>query len=411
MKKFLQNLISRKQKDIETMRQRVKDSQDIDEVRSLGAQIEAAQAEIEEARAKLAECNNTLGGVRAEMDEENQDGEEGQDEDEGNDAPDNNARSRNFAPGRVVGSFDTRSNAPQQARTLEARAKAFAKSGRQNIRAAEARAVLVGGGKIATPTEVGGINDAFTQVSSIVDLVKVVDCTGMGSYKVAFVKSGATAAKHTEGSAATESDPVYDYATITPETASVVSYISRQVKKQSPLLYEAKTREQSLLALRAYAETLIMTKIKASSQTKTTTAAAITEKTLRNIVLSYGGAKGVEGGATLALTKETLIAFGDVRGSQDKKPVYEIIPGSDPNTGTIKDGGLSVPYCLVEDLAANELVYGKMHCFELGLFGDYEILASEDHAVNKLMITIVGDVDMGGEVTTHEGFIYAKASA
>jgi len=406
MKKFLQNLISRKQKDIDTMRQRVKDSQDIDEVRSLGAQIEAAQAEIEEARAKLAECNTTLGGVRAEMDEENQDGEEGQDEDEGNDAPDNNARSRNFAPGRVVGSYDTRSNAPQQAR-----AKAFAKTGRQNIQAAETRAVLVSGGKIATPTEVGGINDAFTQVSSIVDMVKVVDCTGMGAYKVAFIKSGSKATKHTEGSAAAESEPDQDFATITPEDASIVTYISRQVKKQSPLLYEAKTREQALLALRGYTETLIMTKIKASKQTKTIAASAITEKTLRNIALSYGGAKGVEGGATLALTKETLLAFGDVRGSQDKKAVYEITPGSDPNTGTIKDGGLSVPYCLVEDLAANELVYGKMHCFELGLFGDYEILASEDHAIDKLMITIVGNVELGGEVTTHEGFIYAKASA
>lgn len=411
MKKFLQNLISRKQKDIDTMRQRVKDSQDIDEVRSLGAQIEAAQAEIEEARAKLAECNTTLGGVRAEMDEENQDGEEGQDEDEGNDAPDNNARSRNFAPGRVVGSYDTRSNAPQQARAAEARAKAFAKSGRQNITATEARAVLVSGGKIATPTEVGGINDAFTQVSSIVDMVKVVDCTGMGAYKVAFIKSGPKATKHTEGSAAAESEPDQDFATITPEDASIVTYISRQVKKQSPLLYEAKTREQALLALRGYTETLIMTKIKASKQTKTIAASTITEKTLRNIALSYGGAKGVEGGATLALNKETLLAFGDVRGSQDKKAVYDITPGSDPNTGTIKDGGLTVPYCLVEDLAANELVYGKMHCFELGLFGDYEILASEDHAINKLMITIVGNVELGGEVTTHEGFIYAKASA
>ena len=52
MKKFLESLISRKQKAIESMRQRVKDSTDIDEVRSLGEQIEAAQAEIEEARAK-----------------------------------------------------------------------------------------------------------------------------------------------------------------------------------------------------------------------------------------------------------------------------------------------------------------------------------------------------------------------
>ena len=274
-----------------------------------------------------------------------------------------------------------------------------------------ARAVLVSGGKIATPAEVGGINDAFTMVSSIVDMVKVVDCTGMGAYKVAYVNGGATAAKQTEGAAAAESNPDYGFVTITPETAAVVTYISKQTRKQSPLLYHAKTRELALTALRVYAEKLIITKAKASTLTKAMTITAIDDKTLRNVVLSYGGARGVEGGATMVLSKESLIAFGDVRGTQDKKPVYEIIPDSDPNTGTIKDGGTIVKYCLVEDLALGELIYGKMHCFELGLFGDYEIVVSADRNVEKLMDTIVGDVDLGGEVTVKEGFIYAKIGA
>ena len=60
MKKFLENLISRKQQAIADMRKQAKDSQDINEVRSLGEQIAAAQEEIEEARAKLAECNTRL---------------------------------------------------------------------------------------------------------------------------------------------------------------------------------------------------------------------------------------------------------------------------------------------------------------------------------------------------------------
>lgn len=412
MKKFLQNLISRKQAAIAEMRKRVEASEDINEVRSLGQQIEAAQAEIEEARAKLAECNTGLGKVRAEMpDEEGDQDEGGEPDEEGEPAPDDNTRSRNFRPGRVIGSYDTRSNAPQQAREAERRAQAFVQSGRQSVPASEARAVLVSGGKIATPTEVGGINDAFTRVSSIVDMVKVTDCTGMGAYKVAYVKAGATAAKQTEGAAVAESNPDYDFVTITPETAAVVSYISRQVRKQSPLIYQAKTRELALTALRVYAENLIVSKMKASALTKAMTITAIDDKTLRNVVLSYGGARGVEGGATLALSKESLIAFGDVRGTQDKKPVYEIIPDSDPNTGTIKDGGTVVKYCLVGGLAVNELLYGKMHCFELGLFGDYEIIVSEDRNVDKLMLTIVGDVDLGGEVVVNEGFIHAKTSA
>lgn len=414
MKKYLKKFIDKKQQTIKELRDRMNASEDINEVRSIGEQIRVAQEEIEEARAKLAECSTGLGNARAELNED-EDGQDGGDEDGQDDEDEaslnDNQRSRNFRPGRTVASFDMRSAAPQARANAERRAKAFANTGRQSVPAAEARAVLVGGGKIATPTEVGGINDAFTQVSSIVDLVKVTDCTGMGAYKVAYVKTGATAAKQTEGAAVAESNPDYDFVTITPETAAVVTYISRQVKRQSPLVYEAKTREQALIALRVYAENLIVTKMKASTLTKAMTITAIDDKTLRNIVLAYGGARGVEGGATLALSKESLIAFGDVRGSQDKKPVYEITPDSDPNTGTIKDGGTVVKYCLVDGLAVNELLYGKMHCFELGLFGDYEIIVSEDRNVDKLMLTIVGDVDLGGEVVVNEGFIHAKTSA
>ncbi len=415
MKKRLMNLISRKQKEIETMRKRAQESQNIEEVRSLGDQIAAAQADIDEARNMLAECNNTLGGVRAEMDEENQDGEEDPDEEgeeEENPAPDNNARSRNFAPGRVVASYDTRSNAPQQARSLEARAKAFAKTGRQNIPTTEARAVLVSGGKIATPTEVGGINDAFTQVSSIVDMVKVTDCEGMGSYKVAYEIAAATAAKHTEGAEAAASDMTYDYVEITPETAAVVSYISKNVRKQSPLNYTEKVRASALTALRKYAAKLVTNKILASSLTSALAITAIGADTLRKMALNYGGAEGVEGGAVLQLCKADLIKFGDVRGTQEKKAVYEITPDtSNPNTGIIKDGGLAVKYCLNSNLTEGKLIYGNPMCFELGLFSGYEIAVSEDHSITKLMLTIVGDTELGGDVVVKDGFVVATVGA
>lgn len=412
MKKFLESLISRKQKAIETMRQRAKESQDIEEVRSLGQQIEAAQAEIEEARAKLAECNTTLGGVRAEMGEdEDGQGEGGQDDPE-EDHPDNNARSRNFAPGRVVGSFDARSNASQQARALEARAKAFAQTGRQAVTATEARAVLISGGKIATPTEVGGINDAFNQVSSIVDMVKVTNCEGMGAYKVAYEIASATAATQTEGAEAAASDMTYDFVTITPQTEAVVSYISKQVRKQSPLNYTDKVRESSLTALRKRAAKIITDKILASSLSEGKALTAIDATTLRTLALTYGGNEGIEGGAVLQLCKADLIKFGDVRGTQEKKAVYEITPDAgNPNTGIIKDGGLAVKYCLNSNLTSGKLIYGDPMCFELGLFSDYEISVSEDHSITKLMLTVVGDVELGGEVVVNHGFVVGSVGA
>lgn len=408
MKKFLMNLIAKKQQTVKELRDKMNASQDINEVRSLGDQIAAAQDEIEEARAKLAECNTRLGNTRAEMDEEGQENEENQDEqDNEEEQPDNNARSRNFAPGRVVATFNTRSNAPQN-RDMERRAQTFARTGRQAVPVAEARAALISGGKIATPTEVGGINDAFTQVSSIVDMVKVTDCTGMGAYKVAYEIAAASAAKQTEGEAASESDMTYGFVNIMPETAAVVSYISKQVRKQSPINYTEKVRNSALTALRKYAANLIITKAKASTLTKKLTGiTAIEAGTLRKLALNYGGDLSVEGNAVLVLNKTNLIAFGDVRGTQEKKAVYEITPDSNPNTGIIKDGGLSVKYVIDNNLGDTELLYGNMHCFEMGLFSDYEITVSEDRNIEKLMLTIVGDVELGGEVIVKDGLILA----
>lgn len=421
MKKFLETLISRKQQAIANMRQRVKDSTDIDEVRSLGEQIEAAQAEIEEARAKLAECNERLDNTRAEMGEGEDDGEggqEGEDDDE-DDQPDNNTRSRNFRPGRVVASFDTRDNAPQGRAAMERRAKAFAQTGRQSVPAAEARAVLVSGGHIATPTGVSGINDNFNEVSSIVDMVNVVDCMGMGANKVAYMKASATAATKTEGGDANSSDPDEGYVTITPQTEAVVSTISKEVRKQSPLNYQQKVQKSALTALRKRAAAIITSKINASAlNEKITTITAIDAGTLRKIALNYGGNEEIAGGAVLFLNKKDLIAFGDVRGTNEKKAVYEITPDTgNPNTGIIKDGGLSVKYCINSNCtpltgttasasaATPTMFYGDPYCCELDLFSDYEIAVSDDRNIEKLMLTIVGDVQLGADVVVDKGFV------
>ena len=45
--------------------------------------------------------------------------------------------------------------------------------------------------------------------------------------------------------------------------------------------------------------------------------------------------------------------FGDIRGEKEKKAVYEIeFAENSTTTGTIKDGGLSVRFCIVDDLPA-----------------------------------------------------------
>jgi HK97 family phage major capsid protein len=313
---------------------------------------------------------------------------------------------------------EKRSGAESRKVDAEKRAKAFKESNTMQISNKEARAVLVASGQIATPTEVSGIVDGFGGVSSIVDLVKVTDASGMGAYKVAYEVSGAEAGAqgtnaisgnptNTEGGAYHESTPTYDFVTITPDTKTVLSYISKQVQKQTPLNYEAKVRESALSALKKSAAALITSKILASSIVSALEIGeAIDDKTLRKIALNYGSDDTVVGGAVLFLNKSDLIAFGDVRGTNEKMAVYEITPDtSNPNTGIIKDGGLSVKYCIDSNLTAGTMIYGQPQNCELALFSDYDIRVSEDFAFDRGMLAIRGDVELGADVVKNHGFI------
>ena len=293
------------------------------------------------------------------------------------------------------------------------------------INAIQNRSTLISGGTLATPTQVSGINDINNGESTIIDMVFVDNCEGMGTDRVAYVSAGMTAAAQTEGSAASSSDPTYAYVDITPSSLAVYSQISKQAKKQTPLKYEDKTKALALQSLRAKAtDAVIVTKLKASTLVDEVVApldanhkGKLAADTLRKLVLSYGGDEFSGGQGVLFLNKTDLIALGDIRGTNEKKAVFEIIPDVNPNTGIIKDGGMSVKYCICSALTACEgtlysstgkqrtMFYGYPKNFKLDLFSDYEVRVSEDFAFTSLMDTIVGDVEVGGDVVVKKGFV------
>ena len=361
-----------------------------------------AQEALDKVVAKIAEINEII----AELDKPA--------EGEGEDTPaeetpaEENNEERGFNP---MNTMTMRNGAPEVDNKAEERAQEFAKTERMTISNTEARAMLVSSGKIATPTQVSGINEINNEVSSIVDMVEIEDCEGMGSDKVAYEFTAPTAGVTSEGEAYAEGETVVDYVEIKPTTITTISDISRQVRKQSPVKYEEKVRKNALLALRKKASAIIIEKILASNLNIEKELAAIDEKTLRTIALNYGGDENVIGQAVLFLNKTDLVKFGDVRGS-DKKPVYEITPdASNPNVGVIKDGGLSVKYCLNSNLADGKLVYGQPAKAKLDLFGNYEVTVSEDFKFDKGLLTIRGNADIGCDVVYKEGFVIGTVNA
>jgi len=314
------------------------------------------------------------------------------------------------------------------------RATAFADNHTMQIRtdAVKRALTLTSTGQIAQPSRVSGINPMQNQVSGIIDMVHVVDADGMGEDAVAYQKTGMTAAsKKDTGAATTDSTPEFAIAKITPTLITTLAYISKNIQRTTPLNYQNRVSDSALAALRKNVSRMIVTGNPAATIPEMTgilkaaaiedgtdiTISKIDETTLRKIALSYGGDDNIEGGGVLLLNKEDLIAFGDIRGTNEKKAVYEIEFSENSTTvGTIKDGGLAVTFCINNALpalskAANNahaMVYGKPLAYQLDLFGPYSVEVSRDYKFAEGLVAVLGEAMVGGNVVTQNGFLRVK---
>lgn len=314
------------------------------------------------------------------------------------------------------------------------RCQTFQRTGKNTYRNAKAfitrAATLLSSGTVG-PTGVDGINDPVgNHVSDFLDLIKITDCTGMASYKVAYMTDDLTAAAGTEGKVPTESSAAFGSVELKPSLHSLITYISREIRKVSPLDYEAKIRESATRALRRVLSKKAIDSVLASDLTTamaltgTSGADLFTPNLLNSIILAYGGDEGVEGAATLVLNKADLKAFASVRGTNEYLPVYSIIPDpANPSGGVIKDNnGLSCRYSLNNNVTAlstltptttakKTMFYGNPQCCEMGLWGGVDIDVNEGYKFGEGLLTIRGEVQADSKVTVPNGFVVVTAKS
>ena len=284
------------------------------------------------------------------------------------------------------------------------------------------------GGTLVQPTGAdGNIRDNLGVISSILDLVQVQDLTGLSGYEVPYVVSDfdGTVASITGNSGETRSnsdDPTFAISVINPVEVTTTSYVDRNIAKLSPADYYAKVKEMALRALRKKVAAMIvngdglspskMHGIKTavnkagSAICATDTYSSIDVNTLDELYFAYGADSELGGQATLFLKKADLKAIGELRGTNEKQRLFQITPQGNGNAGYISDGGMQIPYVLVPDLSAGDLIYGNPLHYLLGLFGGYEIRIDESVKAIQRMHTILGDVAVGGNVVEHQGFVY-----
>ena len=144
---------------------------------------------------------------------------------------------------------------------------------------------------------------------------------------------------------------------------------------------------------------------------------------LTDLMFAYGGDEELGGNCRLYLSKKDLQALGKLRGTNEKRRLFDIVPdAANPNTGTIRKGGTIVPYSISSkltalsqatqgDAAIQTMVYGDPTNYELGLFGDYTVRVDESIKGVERMLTILGDAMVGGNLIVDKGFVVATLPA
>ncbi len=397
-----------------------KDCNNVEELRSIQAQIETINEDLTELREE-----ETAAKLKSEISDERT---AALNEVETRDAtPD-------FTPGKGFKSVEERKN--QFDDVFEKREKA-GKDLKDNRAVksdysltGELRAVTVGNGTTISvphfysPT----INPDFPVVSSLIDGVDTLTLNGGESFRQPYV-ARITAGNYTSetGNAAT-ADTTFAYADINRAKVTAYSEITEELQKLPNANYADEVFKNIRTSMRMLISKEILVGGGGTNQivgifddgataidSDTDLAiAAITDTTLDEIVFNYGGAEEVEGSAVLILNKLDLLAFSKVRTSTKQK-FYEI--KSYGNYGTIS----GVPYIInsaCKALSATSgtstgdycMAYGNLKNYKLVEFSPIEVKRSEDYKFKEGMIAHRGVVMLGGNVVKKNGFLRVKAN-
>ena len=305
------------------------------------------------------------------------------------------------------------------------------------------KSVTLATGTLAQPTGAGSnIRDALGYgVGAIIDQVYVQDLTGMAAYLEPYVISepdanGAKVSTAAGTARNASSDPTFGVAKISPYELTTTSYVDRNISRLTPAAYYAKVFNMAMKAMRRDTVKMIFNGDGQSSnndmfgiKTATNMAGdpiyatlevdAVGPDLLTDLMFAYGGDEELGGNCRLYLNKKDLLALGKLRGTNEKRRLFDIVPDAgNPNTGTIREGGTIVPYSIASNLTAlsvstagsaaiQTMVYGDPMNYELGLFGDYTVRVDESVKAVERMLTILGDAMVGGNLIVDKGFVVA----
>lgn len=289
----------------------------------------------------------------------------------------------------------------------------------------ESRTIQVSADEILLPQHVSSsINpQPFSEVSTIVDKVKIVNLQGGETYKKSFVKGYGNGGLTTEGGSPTDTEPEFGYATITKVKVTAYTEITEELEKLPALPYQAEVIKNINISIKKKIAEQILNGAGTSNTftgifCKTAVAietakdkeiSTIDDSTLDDIIFAYGGDEEVEGGALIILNKNDLRAFAKLRTAEGRK-VHSI----DYVNKTI-DGIAYIISSQCKALSDSStsngqytIAYGALQNYEVPVFSNIEISKSTDYKFKDGITCYKASVFTGGNVVSYNGFLRIK---
>lgn len=419
MKDRMLKMLRTKEERKTELGKKINETEDIKELRSINAELEALNDEIIELRGMI----DAIEAKEKEKEEKKNDQEGRGDDDEG-------TEKRSVSPighTQILATYGLGTG--QVSTEEEKRAKEKEEAEKRGKALKENRAVTVGSSDIILPQhQASDIRPTFGEVSSLIDRVTLKPLLGGESFTQPYVKGYGEGGYTGEGQDYTEAEPVFGYAEMNKAKVTAYAEDSEEILKLPAANYDAEVQKGIRVATRKKItrEILIgqggtneLVGIFSAAATAIDPAtdlplATIDNNTLDEIVFSFGGDEEVEDAAVLILNKKDLKAFSRLR-TTDGKKFHDI--KTNGNTGTI-DG---IPFIInsackaLTDDSTQEgdycMAYGPLSNYMLAIFSDLEIKRSEDYKFKQGMIAHRGSVFVGGNVVSKNGFLRIKKAS
>ena len=286
----------------------------------------------------------------------------------------------------------------------------------------EKRIVQVSQDEILLPNHVDtNLNPyPFSEVSTLVDNINLVNLNGGETYQKTFVKESGIAGVTNEVEEYNELEPDFGYVTITKCKLTAYTEITEELEKLPSVNYQAEVLKNIKTSLKKKLSFQILKgagsansftglfsdKTVALSETEDLEVSEINENTLDDIIFAYGGAEDIEGGAVLILNKNDLRAFARLRTNEGRKVhsidyVSHTIDGIPYiiNSNCHSLSNISTPngeYCIA---------YGSLKNYEVAIFSPIEISKSNDFKFKQGIVCYKASVFVGGNVIGYKGFV------